>query len=120
MGSKGKIVIGEFILDCEKRCLWRDKESIALPPKALSLLQYLVDNRGRLISKDELLSAVWPNTFISDAVLKVNIQQLRSLLQDRPKEPRFIETIYRRGYRFIGDVSEIADDGFSSPWAETK
>lgn len=72
------------------------------------MLDYIVERPGQLITKEELLNAVWPDTFVSDAVLKVTIRQLREAMGDDPKSPRFIETAHRRGYRFIG---QIADGG---------
>ena len=66
------------------------------------VLQYLVENAGRLVTKKELLSMVWAETCVSDAVLKVNIRAIRRALQDNPATPQFIKTVHRRGYWFIG------------------
>lgn len=70
------------------------------------MLNQLVGRPGQLITKEELLTAVWPETFVSDAVLKVTIRQLREALDDDPKTPLFIETAHRRGYRFIAQIAE--------------
>jgi len=70
------------------------------------VLEYLVGHPGRLVTKEELLNAVWPGTFVGEAVLKVVIRQVREALGDDPKVPRFIETAHRRGYRFIGPIAE--------------
>jgi predicted ATPase len=70
------------------------------------VLNQLVGRPGQLITKEELLNSVWPETFVGDAVLKVAIRQLREALDDDPKSPRFIETAHRRGYRFIGEIAE--------------
>ncbi len=78
--------------------------SLQLPPKAFAILDYLRQHPQQLVTKEELLSAVWPGLFVTDAVLKVTIGELRKLLVDDPKQPRYIETIHRRGYRFIGEL----------------
>ncbi|OLE73710.1 MAG: hypothetical protein AUG12_04155 [Acidobacteria bacterium 13_1_20CM_2_57_8] len=77
-----------------------------LRPKAFAVLDYLLGHPGRLVTKEELLNAVWPGTFVGEAVLKVAIRQVREALGDDPQSPRFIETAHRRGYRFIGPVTE--------------
>jgi DNA-binding winged helix-turn-helix (wHTH) protein/predicted ATPase len=79
---------------------------IKLRPKAYAVLNQLVGHSGQLVTKEELLAAVWPETFVGDAVLKVAIRQLRDALDDDPKTPLFIETAHRRGYRFIGHIAE--------------
>jgi predicted ATPase/DNA-binding winged helix-turn-helix (wHTH) protein len=99
------IVFEPFCLDRSNECLWRGSEVIKLRPKAYAVLNQLVEHSGHLVTKEELLAAVWPETFVTDAVLKVTIRQLRDALDDDPKAPLFIETAHRRGYRFIGHVS---------------
>jgi non-specific serine/threonine protein kinase len=101
-----RITFGPFVLDLADECLWRDSLAIPLRPKAFALLGYLIGRPGRLVTKEELLEAVWPETFVGDAVLKVTIRQLREALEDDAKSPRYIETAHRRGYRFIGRVAE--------------
>ena len=75
-------------------------------PKAFAVLHYLVQHSGQLVTKDELLNAIWPETFVGDAVLKVTVRQLREALDDDPKSPRYIETSHRRGYRFIAQIAQ--------------
>jgi pimeloyl-ACP methyl ester carboxylesterase/DNA-binding winged helix-turn-helix (wHTH) protein len=104
----------EFRLDPVSGHLYRLNESIPLAPKAFSLLQFLVGQAGRLVSKEELLSAVWPGVFVGDAVLKGTIRELRKALGDDSHEPRFIETLHRRGYRFIAHVT-MMDAGVAVP-----
>ena len=77
---------------------------IKLRPKAFAVLSHLVGHAGQLVTKEELLKVVWPETFVGEAVLKVTIRQLREALDDDPKSPVFIETAHRRGYRFIGQL----------------
>jgi DNA-binding winged helix-turn-helix (wHTH) protein len=77
---------------------------VALEPKALHLLIFLVENRGRLVGRRELIDAVWNGAFVTDHVLNRAIGQLRRQLADDPKEPRYIETVPTLGYRFIARV----------------
>lgn len=102
------IVFEPFCLDRSNECLWRGSEVIKLRPKAYAVLNQLVERSGHLVTKEELLANVWPETFVTDAVLKVTIRQLRDALDDDPKAPLFIETAHRRGYRFIGNIANAA------------
>jgi len=99
-----------FRLDTVNQCLWRcearGEERILLTPKAFTVLRYLVENAGRLVTQDELLEAVWPNTFVQPEVLKYQIADIRNNLGDRARNPLFIETLPRRGYRFIAEVRD--------------
>src|SRR5438128_10537267 len=95
-----------FRLDPDHACLWCEAQAIALPPKAFAVLHYLVTHPDRLVSKDELLDAVWPETAVTDAVLRVAIGALRKVLGDTVQTPRFIATVPRRGYRFLAPVEE--------------
>jgi len=100
-----------FRLDPVNQCLWRcqdagDDERIPLTPKAFAVLGYLVEHAGRLVAQDELLEAVWPDTFVQPEVLKYQIADIRNALGDHPKNPSFIETLSRRGYRFIAAVND--------------
>ena len=99
------IAFDHFSLDLVNECLWRGSEEIKIRPKAFAVLNYLLTRSGQLVTKEELLNAVWPETFVGDAVLKVTVRQLREALDDDPKSPRFIETSHRRGYRFIGELA---------------
>src|SRR5208282_2486814 len=100
-----------FRLDTVSECLWRhrddrDDERIRLTPKAFAVLQYLVNNPGRLVTQNELLGAVWPDTFVQPEVLKSQILDVRHALGDDAKNPRFIETLPRRGYQFVAPVAD--------------
>src|SRR5262245_42433566 len=101
------VAFGPCQLDPENACLWRGTQMIPVTPKALAALRYLVDHPGRLVTKEALLEAVWPDTAVSDAVLKVRIGELRRALGDAVQTPRFIATVHRRGYRFIATVREV-------------
>jgi DNA-binding winged helix-turn-helix (wHTH) protein/tetratricopeptide (TPR) repeat protein len=105
-----------FRFDTTNQCLWRshdtgEYERILLAPKAFGVLQYLVEHANRLVTHSELIEALWPDTFIQPAVLSSHIRDLRRALGDNPKHPRFIETLARRGYRFIAAVSEGSKTG---------
>jgi adenylate cyclase len=95
-----------YVLDLDRGCLLRDGNEIALRPKTFAVLRYLSENAGRLVSKDELFAAVWPNLAITDDALVQSVGELRRALGD--DGPRLIKTIPRRGYRFESAVSVIA------------
>jgi DNA-binding winged helix-turn-helix (wHTH) protein len=99
-----------FRLDPLNQCLWRRGDTglearILLAPKMFAVLAYLIDHAGRLVTHDELLEAVWPNSVIEPQAVKRHVLTVRSALGDRPKNSLFIETMPRRGYRFIAPVS---------------
>src|SRR5262244_2059318 len=104
MTSKSLVVFADFRLDPGNACLWRGKRALKLKPKAFDVLRYLVAHAGQLVTKDALWQAVWPDVTVSDAVLTVCVREIRQALNDNPKAPQFIETVHRRGYRFIGAV----------------
>src|SRR5262245_11887005 len=106
MPASPQWIFGPFRLDPDHACLWRDAEAIALPPKAFAVLHYLVTHPDRLVTKDELLDALWPETAVTDAVLRVAIGVLRKVLGDTVQTPRFIATMSRRGDRFLAPVEE--------------
>lgn len=95
--------------DPANQALRTSQGAIQLPPKAFGILTYLRQRPQQLVTKEELLNAVWPGVFVTDAVLKVTIGELRKALADDAKDPRFIETVHRRGYRFIGELHEVEE-----------
>jgi TolB-like protein len=97
-----------FRLDDLDQCLWRGQERVTLTPKAFSILCYLVERGGRLVTQNELLETLWPDTFVQPEVLKSHILNIRNALGDDARNPSFIETEQRRGYRFIAAVQENA------------
>lgn len=101
---------GPYRLDVGNRVLKRSGETIALTPKATEMLVLLVTKAGQLVEKDELLKEVWPDTFVEEANLTQNVFALRRALGDARSGPRYIETVTRRGYRFIAPVRIIAAD----------
>ena len=93
-----------FRLDTANHCLWRGEERVPIPPKAYDVLRFLVENPGRLVTQDELLEALWPETYVNPEILRKYILDIRKILGDRPDKPVFIETVTKRGYRFIAAV----------------
>jgi DNA-binding winged helix-turn-helix (wHTH) protein len=109
-----------FSMDFVNQCLWRYAEPgnhkcIVLTPKAFAVLRHLVERAGRLVTQSELLDAVWPDTHVQPAVLNNQILNIRSALGDSPKNPAFIETLPRRGYRFIAPISNRVAGPNGSP-----
>lgn len=93
-----------YCLDSVRGGLYRATEPLRITPKAMSVLSYLLHCSGRLVSKEELFEVLWPRVCVGDAALKVVIRELRAALRDEAKHPTLIETLHRRGYRFIGEV----------------
>ena len=104
-----------FRLDPVNQCLWRRdgaaEQRILLAPRAFAVLRYLVEHPGRLVAHNELLETLWPKTFVQPEVLKSHISEIRAALGDDARTPRFIETMSRRGYRFIAAVTESVSAG---------
>lgn len=100
------IGFGAYRLDWANAQLWHGATLVALRPKAMDLLTYLAKRPQQLVSKQELLNALWGNARVSDGVLKTQVKELRQALGDAAQEPRFIETVHRRGYRFLGSRVE--------------
>ncbi|HEY1897330.1 MAG TPA: AAA family ATPase, partial [Terracidiphilus sp.] len=98
-----------FRLDTSNECLWNSGVQIALPPKPFAILRYLVENPGRLITHDELLDALWPETYVQPQVLRTYMLELRKVLGDDAGAPRFIQTLPKRGYCFVAPVAEGAE-----------
>jgi len=102
-----------FVVDGDTRRLLRDREEIHLSPKALHLLQILIENRHRAVAKPELQQQLWPTTFVVDTNLASLIREVRQALDDIADTPRFIRTVHRFGYWFIGEIR--VEDGSARP-----
>jgi Tol biopolymer transport system component/DNA-binding winged helix-turn-helix (wHTH) protein len=102
-----------FRLDTANHLLLHGDERVSLTPKAFDVLRYLVERAGRLVTQDELLESLWPETYVNQEVLRKYILEIRKALGDRPDNPEFIETITKRGYRFVAMVTE--DDPAAAP-----
>src|SRR5262249_3448783 len=105
-----QILFPPFRLDPINERLMRDQEVIPLRPKSFAVLQYLAERPNRLVRKEELIEAVWPETYVTDTLLKGCVTEVRKALGDDPAAPRFIETAHRRGYRFIAPVEPTAEE----------
>jgi Tol biopolymer transport system component/DNA-binding winged helix-turn-helix (wHTH) protein len=102
---------GDIRVDLGRMGATRAGSAISLEPKAFDVLVYLLEHRGALVTKEELLEAVWPGTFVTPNVLTRAIAQIRKALGDDPEDARYIETLAKRGYRFIAPVVVQADAG---------
>src|SRR5690349_8750137 len=111
-------VFEPFRLDTLNHCLWRAKERVPLTPKAFDVLRYLVEHAERLVTQDEILEALWPETYVNPEVIKQYIRGIRKALGDDPEKPAYIETFPRRGYQFIAPVSDESAAPF--PGSDTK
>lgn len=101
---------GEFRLDLERNLLLQNEEIVPLTHKALETLAVLVENNGRIVEKDEIIGQVWQDTFVEEGSLTRNISTLRKVLGEEPGSNRYIETIPRRGYRFVAKVNAVSDE----------
>lgn len=101
---EGAVTFGDFCLDLAAQELRRGAERIVLRAKTWAVLCYLIARAGKLVTKTELLDAVWPQTAVSDELPGISVRELRRALTDEARSPRFIETVHRRGYRFIATL----------------
>ena len=115
-----RFAFGPFLVDLESRALLRDGEPLPIPGKTLDTLVTLLQNRGRLLGKDELLSLIWPGTVVDEANLSQSIFTLRKLLGDSPKDHRYIATIAGRGYQFVAPVTELTAENSPPSNADRK
>src|SRR5438067_2038709 len=101
---------GPFHLDTTEQQLLRGGEPVPLTPKAFEILLALVQNSGHLVHRDELMKEVWPDAVVEENNLTQNISALRKALGEAADRHPYIETVPRRGYRFVADVKELADE----------
>jgi class 3 adenylate cyclase/DNA-binding winged helix-turn-helix (wHTH) protein len=104
MQSQTELVFDPFRLDATNERLLRDGKEIRLTPKAFALLRYLAEHSDQLITKEVLLKTLWADVSVTDAVLTVCIGEIRKALGDKPNKPKFVETVHRRGFRFLSPV----------------
>ncbi|MGH9839901.1 MAG: winged helix-turn-helix domain-containing protein [Blastocatellia bacterium] len=102
---------GPFRLDPHKRLLWRNGEPISIKPKVFETLLVLVQNRGRVLEKNELMRLLWPDAVVEEGNLNKNISELRRLLGESAREHLYIVTVSSRGYNFVAGVRELAAEG---------
>lgn len=96
---------GPFRLDTVNHCLWREKARLPLTPKAFDVLRYLVERADRLVTQEEILEALWSETYINPEGIRKYILEIRKVLGDQRRPPLFIETLPKRGYQFIATVA---------------
>src|SRR5216117_3357363 len=107
--QKHSYEFGPFRLDAAERRLLRDGNAVSLAPKVFDTLLALVESSGRLLPKDELISGLWPDTFVEEATLARNISDLRRALGESSGSGKYIETVPKRGYRFVASVKPLSD-----------
>src|SRR5580700_1849780 len=105
--KEGFYEYGSFRLDPVEHRLTRNGIAVPLAPKAFELLLFLVQNQGRLLSKEQIMETLWPGSFVEEANLTVSISVLRKVLGEKEGNLRYIETIPKKGYRFIASVREV-------------
>lgn len=109
--AQHNISFDEFELDLHRRKLLREGEPVTLYDKAFALLAFLVERNGQVVTKDEILEAVWPGQFVEEANLSVQISALRKALGERRDAPRFLVTIPGKGYKFVADLTNRNGEG---------
>ncbi len=119
MTPSKQITFDDFTLNAADEWLMKGPEKIHLRPKSFALLKHLVANCGKLVTKDQLMNILWQDCNVGDEALKHCVAEIRRALGDRSETPRYIETVHRRGYRFIGTPSEQRKDA-ELPEAETR
>ena len=116
-----RVSFGPFAFDRQSRLLWRDGAEVALPPRVLGVLELLIDRAGQVVARQDLLDAVWKDAFVTDTSLAEAVSFLRQALGDDPQSPRYIQTVHRRGYRFVAPVlgSDPNPDPRAPDWGRT-
>jgi TolB-like protein/DNA-binding winged helix-turn-helix (wHTH) protein/Flp pilus assembly protein TadD len=109
-----------FRLDTANHLLWRNGERVPVAPRAFDVLAYLVEHPERVVTQDEIFAALWSETYVNPEVLRKYILEIRRALGDRPGNPEFIETVPKRGYRFVAPVTdesvdEVVDESAAQP-----
>lgn len=105
MANSNLFFFPPFRLDVENRVLWHEARIVPLRPKTFTVLRYLVEHAGQLVTRAELSDAVWSATKVTSQVLRASFWELRHALGDTAKQPKFIETVSRQGWRFIAPLS---------------
>ena len=100
-----KTHFGPFAFDPSNQLLWRGGQEVPLPPRVVGVLGLLIARPGEVVSRQELIDAVWKDAFVSDTSLAEAISFLRQALGDDPQQPSYIQTVHRRGYRFLPPVN---------------
>src|SRR5262245_22242666 len=98
------VIFPPFSVDLANEQLWHGDTPIVLRRQTFAVLRYLIEHAGQVVTKHALLEALWPGVYVTDVAPMICINELRKTLGDKVKHPRFIESVHRRGYRFIGHV----------------
>jgi TolB-like protein/DNA-binding winged helix-turn-helix (wHTH) protein/Tfp pilus assembly protein PilF len=98
-----------FRLDRTNHLLWRNGDRVPIAPKGFDVLAYLIEHAGRVVTQEEILEALWPETYVNPEILRKYIQEIRKALGDRPDNAEFIETLPKRGYRFVAPVTDESE-----------
>ncbi len=106
---------GAYVLDAEERVLLRDGKGVPIPPKVLELLIILVANHGHVVEKEALIGQLWADTFVEESNLTFSIRKLRKILGDDTRHPLYVETLPKRGYRFIAETNVLSDADDEDP-----
>ena len=122
-----KTQFGPFVFDLSNQLLWRGGQEVPLPPRVIAVLGLLVARPGEVVSRQELIDTVWKDAFVSDTSLAEAISFLRQALGDDPQQPSYIQTVHRRGYRFLQSAGAFAPGASDpeparsarDPWAQT-
>ncbi len=109
----------EFRFDTDRRELYRGTEAVPIAPQVFDLLEYLIRNRERVVSKDDLVTAIWHGRVVSDAAITTRVNAVRNAIGDSGEEHRFIKTFPRKGFRFVGAVGEVGERA-GDPVCETR
>ena len=115
MTDSPTLIFGTYRLDVQNATLERDGRPVALTPKAFSVLHHLARHAGRLVTKEEFLDVVWPGVFVGDAALKVCVREIRKAIGEDPQAPTYIQTVHRRGYRFVAPVTLVTAPHADAP-----
>jgi DNA-binding winged helix-turn-helix (wHTH) protein len=105
----------DFLLDPGRRELWRGASAVELPPRVFDLLTYLIQNREGVVSQDDLLAGVWKGRIVSESTMRSHINAVRAAIGDNGEDQRLIRTLPRKGFRFVGSITET--DALISPTA---
>src|SRR5262245_26560699 len=124
MSTDSPILFPPFRLERANEQLWRDETLVPLRPKSFAVLRYLVEHPSRLVTRQELQNAIWPGLYVSEGLLRSYIHELREILEDDADAPRFIETVPRRGFRFLAPVTAgaapVSNPQFQVPSVDTR
>src|SRR5258708_5342481 len=96
-----------FRLDTVNHCLWNGEDRVSLTPKAFDVLRYLVEHADRLVTQDEILEALWPETYVNPEVIKKYVLEIMKALGDRHDTPEFMEAFRRGGFKFVATGTEV-------------